>query len=345
MLKVVIHSPGGYEKLRLEEHDDPQPSEFEVCIDVHFAGVNYADSLVRRGVYESAKKYVGWPITPGFEVSGVVSKVGKAVSQFQPGDQVLAFTRFNGYSSLLVVHETQVIGLPASFSIEQGAAFPATYMTAFYSLFQIFKLPPSSLLLIHSAAGGVGSALTILAKIAGHHVVGVVGQAQKLEYAKDLGADFVYDKSSPDFTWKSIFQDHPQGFDAAYDANGYTTLRVSYDCLRETGKLVAYGSHSLLPREGGKVDYLKAIWGLLRTPRFNPLNLISDNKSIIGFNLSFLFEQKSLIHETLEGLSQKIQGGKLTPPQVKMFPVEDVAKAHSHIESGSSIGKIVLQFR
>jgi len=312
---------------------------------VDFAGVNFADSLVRRGVYESAKKYVGWPITPGFEVSGVVCGVGKSVTRFKPGDSVVAFSLFNGYSSILVVPESQVIPLPTGFSMEQGAGFPATYLTAYYALFQIFKLSPNSCLLVHSAAGGVGSALTILATGAGHRVIGIVGQSEKKGYVQELGAEKVYDKSSSDFSWESISKDYRSGFDAIFDANGYTTLGFSYDCLRETGKLIAYGSHSLLPRQGGKINYLKAIWGLLKTPRFNPLNLITDNKSIAGFNLSFLFSQKAMIAQSLDGLAQIMRHGKLLPPRVRVFPVEDVARAHAYIESGKSVGKIVLGFR
>jgi synaptic vesicle membrane protein VAT-1 len=345
MKKIVIPSAGGYEKLCLKEGAEPVPQDNEVLIDVHFAGVNYADVLIRLGIYESAKKYVGWPITPGFEVSGVISEVGKAVKGFKTGEEVIGFTLFNGYSSKLALDPTQLIKLPKSFSLEQGAAFPAVFMTAYHALFQIFHLPPEALLLVHSAAGGVGSALLSLAKIRGFRTIGVVGRTNKIDYAKSLGAEEVYDKSDPHFAFRNILDDYPEGFDAVFDANGYTTLKFSYEALRPTGKLVSYGSHSLLEKTGGRINYIKAAWGLINTPRFNPLDMITDNKSIAGFNLSFLFEHELLRKEGVEGLSELIHEGTLPPPKVTVFPVEKAAEAHKFIESGNSVGKIVLKFK
>lgn len=345
MKKIVIPSAGGYEKLLLKEDRDPVPKDNEVLIDVHFAGVNYADVLVRLGVYESAKAYVGWPITPGFEVSGVISKVGKAVKGFKLGEKVIGFTLFNGYSSKLTLDPSQLIKLPETFSLEQGAAVPAVFMTAYHALFQIFHLPPKALLLVHSAAGGVGSALLSLSKIRGFRTIGVVGRTDKVEYAKELGAEMVYDKSDSNFAYENILEDYPEGFDAVFDANGYTTLKFSYDALRPTGKLVSYGSHSLLEKTGGRINYLKAAWGLLKTPRFNPLDMITDNKSISGFNLSFLFEHELLRKDGVEGLSKLINKGTLAPPKISIFPIEKAAEAHQFIESGKSMGKIVLGFK
>ena len=109
MRKIVISSAGSYEKLVLEECSDPVlSSSNDVIIDVCYSGVNYADILVRMGVYESAKKYVGWPITPGFEVSGRILKIGSGVTEFKAGDEVVGFTLFNGYSSVLCLPQNQV---------------------------------------------------------------------------------------------------------------------------------------------------------------------------------------------------------------------------------------------
>ena len=344
MKKIVISSAGGYEKLQSVEFPDPEPLDHQVLIDVHFAGINYADVLVRLGVYESAKAYVGWPITPGFEVSGIISKIGKNVCDFAVGDQVIGFTLFNGYSSKICLDTTQLIRLPKNFSMEQGAAFPAVFMTAYHALFQIFHLPPEALILVHSAAGGVGSALLNLARLQGFRSVGVVGLSDKVDYALEMGAFKVYDKSTSGFSYAMIQQDFPEGFDAVFDANGYTTLQFSYDALRPTGKLVSYGSHSLLEKTGGRINYLKAAWGLLKTPRFNPLNMITDNKSISGFNLSFLFEHELLRKDGLQGLTKLINDGSLLPPRVTVFPIEEVGEAHQFIESGRSTGKLVLSF-
>lgn len=344
MRKVVIPSAGSYDKLVIKRVEAPSPGVGEVLIDVKFAGVNYADVLIRLGVYESAKAYVGWPITPGFEVSGVVSKLGEGVTEFNIGDEVFGFTLFNGYSEKVSLPVDQVVSVPKGYSMAQAAGLPAAYMTAYYAMFQIFHLPENALLLVHSAAGGVGTALVSLAKARRHRAVGIVGNPEKKNHVMESGAVKVYSKQDSDFSWDKVLSDYQEGFDAVFDANGYPTFKFSYNALKPTGKLVTYGSHSLLSKDGGKLNYLKAAWGLLTTPRFNPLDLITDNKSVIGFNLSFLFDFELLKKDCLEGLLSLVEQGQIAPPKVTEFAIEDVASAHQFIESGKSTGKIVLRF-
>ncbi|MFN9065805.1 MAG: zinc-binding dehydrogenase [Bdellovibrionales bacterium] len=342
MKKIIIKSPGSYDKLEIQEFPSLEPGPHQVIISVKGIGVNYADTLVRLGVYESAKVYVGWPITPGFEVSGVVKSVGSKVTRFKSGDQVVAFTRFNGYATEVCVEEMHTFSLPKGFDLLQAAGFPAVFMTAYYALKQLFILPKKAKILVHSAAGGVGSALVQIAKAEGHFVVGIVGRADKVDYVKKMGADLVYDKSTvPDF-WSELKKQGHNNFDAVFDANGYTTLQNSYDFLRPTGRLVIYGSHSLLSKDGGKINYLKAAYGLWKTPKFNPLEMVTSNKSIVAFNLSFLIEEDELAKENLSGLLNYANQGKIFPPETTYIPFEKVAEAHQLIESGKSRGKIIL---
>lgn len=339
MKKIVIHGPGGYEKLRLEEHPDLTAVTPDTeLVDVHSIGVNYADCCVRWGVYESAKQYVGWPITPGFEFSGVARRTG---------EKVMGVTRFNAYATQVAVSKKHLYTIPEGFTMEQAAGFPAVFMTAYHALFQLVRLPNSARILIHSAGGGVGSALVQLARQAGLSTVGVVGSSHKVDYVRALGADQVIDKSAFSGSaklWKAIRELCPQGYDAVLDANGPTTLRQSYEVLRPTGKLIAYGSHSMLPKGGlsGRLNYLKAAWGLFTIPRFNPMDLFTDNKSVIGFNLSFLFERDDLITEGMGALLELARQKKIAPPSTRSFLLQDVAEAHRFIESGQSTGKLVL---
>jgi synaptic vesicle membrane protein VAT-1 len=342
MRKVVIHSPGGYEKLRIEEHlDPPAPAGSDLLVRIRAAGVNYADCCVRWGVYESARKYVGWPITPGFEFAGTVEAAGPRVSGPRVGDEVVGICRFGAYASHVVVPARHVFRIPRGFTPEQAAAFPAVHLTAYHALFQNLRLRPGMSLLVHSAAGGVGSALVQLGKLAGCRVVAVVGSSHKVDHARRLGADAVIDKSREDL-WARARQEEPAGYDVVLDANGHSTLRGSYRSLRPTGKLVAYGFHSMLPRQGGRIRYLKAAWGLLRTPRFSPLRMTNENKSLIAFNLSFLFDRDDLLEEGIGDLCRWAEEGTLRPPQVSTFRLEDVAQAHRAIESGQTVGKLVL---
>lgn len=341
MNKVVIHAAGSYEKLRLEEHPDPIPAAGEVLVDVQAAGINYADCVVRMGLYESAKKYVGWPITPGFEVAGTVAALGEGVTDLAQGARVFGVTRFGGYASRVVLPRHQVFPLPEQLTIEQAAGFPAVFMTAYFALYELLRLRPGMVVLVHSAAGGVGGALLQLGKTAGCRMVGVVGASHKIDTAKRLGVEAVIDKSREPL-WAAAKRLAPESYDVILDANGVETLRQSYLHLAPAGKLVVYGFHTMLPRQGGRPNYAKLALDFLRTPRFNPLDLCNDNKSVLAFNLSYLFHKAEILREGMQRLMGWIEEGRIKAPPVTTFPLERVAEAHQALESGSTVGKLVL---
>jgi NADPH:quinone reductase-like Zn-dependent oxidoreductase len=339
--KVVIHRPGGHARLTLEPLAIPVPKAGEVLVSTEAIGVNYADCVIRMGLYASAKEYVGWPITPGFEFAGTVSAVGEGVADLVPGAKVLGVTRFGGYSTHVVVPRRQLFALPSRLDVAQAAGFPTVFITAYYALFELAHPRPGATVLVHSAAGGVGSALVQLGRIAGCRVVGVVGGPHKVETARAMGADVVIDKSR-EALWKAAERAAPQGYDVVFDANGVSTLRQSYAHLGATGKLVIYGFHSMLPRKGGRPNWLKLAWDWLRTPRYNPLTLTNDNTSILAFNLSYLFDQRELLAESMARLLGWVEEGRLVAPPVKRFPLDQVAQAHQALESGTTVGKLVL---
>jgi NADPH:quinone reductase-like Zn-dependent oxidoreductase len=339
--KVVVHSAGGHDHLKLETSPLPVPGPGQVRVDVRAIGVNYADTIVRMGLYASAKEYVGWPITPGFEVSGVVGAVGAGVDDLAIGTEVFAVTRFGGYSSHVVVDRAYVFRRPPSISFEQAAALPAVYMTAWWALFELAHPRRGQRVLVHSAAGGVGGALVQMAKLAGCEVVGVVGASAKVAAAKALGADHVIDKSTTDL-WRAAERLAPDGYDVILDANGVATLGASYKHLRRAGKLVVYGFHSMLPKTGGRPNWPKLALDYVRTPRFNPLDMTNDSRSVLAFNLSYLFERVELLQEAIAQIVGWIDAGTITPPQVTTYPLADVARAHADIESGKTTGKLVL---
>ena len=343
MKKIVIHAAGNYDKLKVETAPDLVPGPGEVVVEVSAAGVNYADVIVRWGLYESAKKMVGWPITPGFEFAGRVSRLGAGVEGLEIGQKVLGVSLFNAYASQVKVVPEQLFPLPGEWSFEQGAAFPAVYLTAYHGLFQNIVLRKGARVLVHSAAGGVGGALLQLCRIAGLETIGVVGAAHKVESARSLGATHVVDKSSQDL-WREVERLWPKGCDAVFDANGPSTLRDSYAHLAPVGKLVCYGFHSMMPKQGGRVQWVKLARDYLRTPRFNPLDMTNTNRSVVAFNLSFLFEFKYLLTEGMQTMLPWVTDGTLVCPPVQAFPMERVADAHAAIESGRTVGKLVLTF-
>jgi len=137
MKKVVVHRPGGYDRLTLETCADPSPEPGELLIGVEAAGVNYADCLTRMGLYSSARHYVGYPITPGFEVAGRILAPGGGVQGFRVGDPVMALTRFGAYAQRICCRPEYVFPLPSGYSIRQAAAFPVVFLTAWLALFEL----------------------------------------------------------------------------------------------------------------------------------------------------------------------------------------------------------------
>ena len=338
----MIHRPGGYDRLQLETHPDPHPGAGEVRIAVTHIGVNYADCVIRMGLYRSAKELVGWPITPGFEVAGTVEALGEGVAGLRVGEPVLALTLFNGYASSLVVPRAQVFPVPPGVEPAAAAGIPTVFLTAWFALRELAHVRPGERVLVHSAAGGVGSAAVQLAAHAGAQVTAVVGAAHKRALPAQLGARHVIDKSGEPL-WPAAERIAPQGYDVVLDANGVSTLAQSYAHLAPLGRLVVYGFHSMMPKVGGRPNWLKLARDWLRTPRFNPLALTTDNRSVLAFNLSFVSSRTDLLVPAMQAILGGFAEGWLHAPPVTRYPLAEVARAHADLESTQTVGKLVLE--
>lgn len=345
MQRIVIAKPGGYEALRLLDSPDPLPGPGEVRVRVEACGVNYADGIIRMGLYASAKELHGYPITPGFEVAGVIDAVGPAQegaarAALRVGQRVVALTLFGGYTSHLCLRTDYVFPLPENLSTHQAAALPAVFLTAWFMVHEQLHPRPGQRWLVHSAAGGVGGALVQLGRLCGAEVTGVVGAAHKVEAVLAAGAAQAIDKSGGD--WRLAAQlMAPDGFDAVFDANGVATLADSYRLLAPMGKLFIFGFASMLPRNG-RLNWLRLAWDWLRTPRFSPLDMTQSNRSVMAANLSFLSSHAPLLSAGMVWLLERFANGELQPPPVTTFPLAAAAEAHRRIESGQTIGKLVL---
>lgn len=341
MQKVVVHSAGGHDKLKLEEHPTPVPGPGEVLVATRSIGVNFADVVVRMGLYDSAKKYVGWPITPGFECSGRVLGVGANVTDLAPGDEVVALVRFGAYATHVVAPRVQVFRRPEKLDMVSAGAFFVVHLTAWYALAELSRIREGGRVLVHSAAGGVGLALVRIAKILGAQVTGVVGAPHKVEAVRAAGADHVIDRSN-ERLWQAAERIAPGGFHSVLDANGVETLRQSYAHLAPTGRLIVYGAHTMLKRGKDKPNWAKLAVDFVRTPWFHPLALTGENRGVLGFNLSYLFDETSMLTEALDALLPWIADGRLPAPPVTTFPFQKVAEAHAALESGRTVGKVTL---
>ena len=337
MKSVVVRRPGGHEALELVEAPDPSCGPGQVRVRVRAAGINYADTIVREGWYEAARgKY---PITPGFEFAGVVDQSNAPA--FKAGDWVFGFTRFGGYSSVQVVDPGHLRPIPSGWSFEDCAGVPAVHFTAYHALHQVAHVAAGEMILVHSAAGGVGTALLQQAKILGCRTVAVVGSARKAEVARSFGAEVVVTRGP--LLWKEIDLAAPSGFDAIFDANGVTTPRPGFERLKLGGRLVIYGFAEMFPR-GGRPSKLSLAWNWLKVPRFSPLEMTAANRAVLGFNVVFLTGRAELAKDGFDAILGWMRDGRLKKAPVSAFPVERAADAHRALETGDTVGKLVLTF-
>lgn len=341
MKRVSIEKPGGYERLRIVEGTLPTPGRGEVHVAVRAIGVNFADCVVRMGLYESAKKYVGWPITPGFEFAGEVRAVGSDVGDLAVGTRVFGITLFGAYQTEIVVPRENLFAVPESWSFAQAGSFSVPFLTAWFALRELCRVRPGTRILIHSAAGGVGGAATRIGKALAAEVVGVVGSAAKTAVALEFGCDHVVDKSTERWA-EAVRALHLDGVDVVLDPNGHATLRESYALLRPMGRLVVYGFQSMLTKGRGRPNWLKLLFTYLRTPRFDPLRMTNENKSVLAFNLSYLSEHQERLGEAMDELLGWARDGRIAPLPVTTFPFEQVAEAQRALESGTTTGRLAL---
>lgn len=370
---IIIGRPGGVEQLRtitlkagvatcgynIEGQDIPftkpilQDSDIPrdcviVCNEAF--SVNYADCCIRWGLYESANKFCGYPICPGFDIAGRVERVGSGVQGLKVGDKVFGCSLFGAYSTRVLVPELHLRRIPLDFTYTQAASIPTVALTSLYALFLAGHYPNKSqfnnkAILIHSAAGGVGSMLVQMSKLLGlSPIVGVVGRANKLDAAKAVGCDVVIDRSQDDL-WEIARSASPEGYSAIMDASGVATIAQSYEHLAPTGRLIVYGFHTNLPIGNDSLspmEWIRMHIKMTRMPKFDPMEMGSANKAVLAFNLSFFSSEREILSNLFSQILVWIDEGKLLCPRVVEMPMSETRAAHHLIQSGTSVGKIVL---
>jgi len=311
-----------------------------VEVETKVIGINYADVCIRWGFYSSANEFVGFPITPGFEFAGKVRRVGSSVKSVKIGDEVFGFTLFGAYSTHIMVPEKFVYQRPENLPVEVAGCSLAVCSTAYYAAFKLADIKEGQTVLIHSAAGGVGSQLVQMCKNTGCKTIGVVGRSRKIAVCESYGCDKTLLKQR---LWEQVDLAAPDGIDAVFDANGVATLQQGYDRLKPRGRLVSYGFHTNLPNSLSinPLQWIRLAYSLWKTPTFSPMDMVSSNKSVMGFNLSFLTDEDELREEVFSELIPMITDQKVTV-NYSVYDFADVAQAHEDIQSGKTTGKLIL---
>lgn len=318
--------------LRVEERPDPPLRPGHVRIEVAAAGVNFADTMARTGLYPDAPKP---PMVVGYEVAGAVTEVADDVAGIAVGARAMAATRFGGYASQVVVPAGSVVPLADRLSFLEGAAIPVNYSTAWAALLGYGSLRAGERVLINAAAGGVGIAATQIAKRHGAEVHGTASPG-KHDAIRANGVDVAHD-----YTRRGWHAGLDRTFDIVLDAIGGASFRTSYRLLRPGGRLVAFGASSV--QQGDRRRALKALPHALRMMRgFDLIRQMSDSKSVIGLNVLRLWDDRGTLQPWIEPLADLIEDGTIRPVVAEAFPFERAADAHRMIAERRNVGKVVL---
>src|SRR5919201_3395704 len=326
MRAVVITRHGPPEVLKVEERPDPPVGAGELRIAVRAAGINFADTVARVGLYPDSPPV---PCVLGYEVAGEVESVGEGVTDHRPGNQVLAGTRFNGQAELVTVRSDMAYPLPDGWSFEQGAAFPVNYATAQAGLVTMGGLEAGERVLIHAAAGGVGIAATQISKLRGAEVFGTAS-ASKHDAIREQGVDHAIDYRSQDFAEEVARITGGEGLDVVFDALGPTSARKGYRLLRPGGCLVIYGASEI--STGEKRDLLAAGRAMLKAPFaglpwWKSVGLINENKGMFGLNMLHWWEQEGSLDRVIQPLIPLLEKGDLQPVVAEAFAFDRAADA------------------
>ncbi len=334
MKQLVITRYGPPEVLAVREAPEPAVTPGTIRIRVKAAGVSFSDLLARQGLYPDAPKP---PCVIGYEVAGVVDAVGEGVTAPRPGDRVIALTKFGGQSESLVVPAALAFPLPDGWRFEEGAALPVVYLTAHHMLVRVAAARQGETVLMHAAAGGVGLAVAELGRILGLRVIGLAS-ARKHDVLRTYGVEPLDGRDA--HWWEAVRRVAPDGVDIVLDGVGGDSWRKGYALLAPAGRLICFGVSEL--SSGLRRNLLKTAWSVVRWPRFGPLSLMNENKSVAGVNLGHLWGVGAILRPQVETLLGYARDGTIRPRVDRVFPFADAAAAHRYLHERKNIGKVVL---
>lgn len=331
MKTICLRKTGGPEVLSLEDSDAlGQPSEREVQIEVHYSGINFADIMMRLGLYPDAPKR---PYVPGYEVSGIVKKVGAAVTQFKSGDSVFAGTLFGGYASHVSVAEDLVFHVPSYLSLAEAAAIPVNWITAHAAILDMGRARRGDRVLVDAATGGVGTLALQILKHTGAETIGLTSSRQKIPYIESLGAQGM--------THDEFAKSKESHFDLILNSQGGSSVRDHYDLLGATGRVVALGMSGAI--SNGKRDYLALIKTVATMPRFSLVSMFEKNRGVYALNALTLL-QDPIYRKSLRAKWASIESIQLRPHVDQIFSASRVGEAQHFLETKQAKGKVILSW-
>ena len=307
----------------------------EILIEVEAFGLNYADVMARLGQYRDCPPL---PTVIGYDVIGTIQEKGKDIHHLEVGDRVASMTRFGGYASHAVSKGLAAIKVEKDLDVTQGLALATQYATAWVCAYHSVKLYNGDQVLIHAAAGGVGTALVQMAKSIGCKIYGTAGSDQKLDYLRQLGVDYPINYQTQDF--ENIVSAQGAKMDVVFDSVGGKVYKKSKRLLDKGGRIVIYGASS--STGGGLFKMLGLAWNFGFS---SPVPLIMQSKGTLGVNMLRLADHKPQVLAAAMTSIQKMLKENTIQPQVgRVFASSELAQAHEFLQSRQSVGKIGIKW-
>ncbi len=339
MRQVWIRRRGEASVMEVRQVASPAPARGQVRLRVAYAGVNFADVMMRRGLYPDAPKL---PAVAGYEVSGTIDAVGEGVDPSLLGRPAVAMCNFGGYSEQVCVPAALAWPLPEGTDLRAAAALTVNYLTAWQMVRVMAPVAPGGTVLVQSAAGGVGQAVVQLCAHAGVNVIGSASPA-KHDELRAQGLACVFDSRRPDYAKLVREATGGRGVEAALEPRHGRWILESYNCLSATGHLVLFGfSNAAVGKRSGTLSALRT---LAQVPwlAINPIRLMNDNRSIGGVNLGRMWDEGARTAGWMRALLALLADGSIAPRIDAVFPFSEAARAHERLEGRVNFGKILLE--
>ncbi|GCD94210.1 quinone oxidoreductase family protein [Embleya hyalina] len=325
MRALLMTEPGDARRSRIGDVEVPRPGAGEVAIDVAYAGLNFMDVMARRG----DPGYVrSWPYRPGLEVAGTVREVGADVVGLAVGDRVAAVPDGGGLAEVAIARAGLTMTVPAEVSLRTAAAVPLGLATAMLLLAEAGRFAPGDSVLVHSASGGIGSALAQLVPLlGGGRLIGTVGRAEKVEAARKSGYDEVFVRDEADAeAIRAANEGH--GVDVILDPLGTSALDLDLDAAATGARIVLFGNAS-----GGALD-----------PMPPAGRLIGGNITVTGFSHRGLVAgAPRRVARAIRGTLDLLAGDRLDFPVTELSSLAEVPAAHDLLAAGRGAGKYVVR--
>lgn len=336
MRAYVLHRTGGPDVLRLSTTPDPVTGPGSVRVRVEAVGLNYAEVLSRKGLYGWAPRQ---PYIPGMEAAGRIVDAGDGVDPARVGEAVVVGAQYGAYAEEMVVPQAQALPAPTGWSLEERAAFPVNWMTAWVSLVEMGRLRSSDRVLVSPAGGGVGTAAVQIASRFGCDVVALAGSDAKLERVRPLGAATTVNYRAPGWRQELADRTRDRGVDVALEMVGGDVFRSVLDTLAPFGRVVVAGYADLDYSVWNPVSLWRAWRGM---PRMGLDRMLTRSNGILSTHLGYLLGDAEGLTRLWRDLTAFVDEHGLRPQVGHVLPFEELPRAHRLMESRASYGKIVL---